>query len=198
MSGADIKQVVEAASGGDPLAVDELLERYLPGLRAFIRLRAGKTLRAKESTADLVQSVCREVLQNADRFQYRGEAGFKSWLFTTALRKLSNRRDYYHAARRDADRESPLVGHPDSRDEDLLAAYGNLCTPSRGAVAREELERVERAFEELSDSYRDVILQSRVLGLSHQEIADASGRSVGATRTHLSRALSALAEQLDA
>ena len=48
----------------------------------------GPQLRAKESASDLVQSVCREVLGRLDRFQHGGEAGFRHWLYATALRKV--------------------------------------------------------------------------------------------------------------
>ena len=42
-------------------------------------------LRAMESTSDIVQSVCREILQHKDRFQYPGEDGFRRWLYTTDI-----------------------------------------------------------------------------------------------------------------
>ena len=35
--------------------LDELLLQFLPGLRAFVRLRTGPMIRARESSRDLVQ-----------------------------------------------------------------------------------------------------------------------------------------------
>ena len=58
----------------DPVAIDHLLERHLPALRAFVRLRAGPTVARNESSSDVVQSVCREILMGAGRFEYQGEA----------------------------------------------------------------------------------------------------------------------------
>ena len=43
--------------------MQRLLEEHLPRLRAFIRLRTNQAIRARESCSDLVQSVCREVLE---------------------------------------------------------------------------------------------------------------------------------------
>ena len=83
--------LLRQASGGDDAALGELLARHLPGLRAYVRQRTGQAIRARESVSDLVQSVCREVIQHADRFQYGGEVGFKPWLYKTALRKIANR-----------------------------------------------------------------------------------------------------------
>src|SRR5262245_12047568 len=100
-----IGELVDRASHGDERAVDELLAVELPALRAFVRLRMGPALRAKESASDLVQSVCREILENAQRYQFRGEGTFRRWLFTTALRVVKNKAKYWGREKRDAARE---------------------------------------------------------------------------------------------
>lgn len=187
---------VERASRGDVTAVALLLERFLPGLRAYLRLRAGKLLLAKESSSDLAQSVCREILEHIDRFQYRGEAQFKHWLYTTAMRKIANRYEHYAAAKRNARREVPLEAATDSRDAidpELLEACRTLATPSRHAVAREEIEHTARAFEQLSEEHREVILLSRLIGLSAREVGEEMHRSEVAVRQLLRRALADLA-----
>src|SRR5262245_27647246 len=170
----DPARLVEQARQGDRPAVHTLLERYLPGLRAFIRLRTGALIRDKESTSDLAQSVCREILAHMDRFQYRGEAGFKNWLYKTALRKISNRYKYYGAEKRDAAREvagrSPGRGSAESTAQ-LLDCYQTFWTPSQDVAQKEELARIEAAFDQLPDNYREVITLSRVVGLSRAEIA---------------------------
>src|SRR5690606_28584216 len=120
------EELLQQASRGDEGAVAVLLERHLPGLRAFLRLRAGKLVRAKESVSDLVQSVCREVIVHAERFRHGGELGFKQWLYTTALRKLSHRREYWEAARRAAGREAVA----EDGDAELLQCYASFVTPS--------------------------------------------------------------------
>jgi RNA polymerase sigma-70 factor (ECF subfamily) len=187
---ANLASLVADASRGEVLAVDELLHRYLPGLRAFIRLRAGPLVRARESSSDIAQSVCREVLEQLDSFRYGGEAGFKSWLYTTALRKLAKRDAHWRALRRDAGRE--VEG-----DEALLGCYRTLSTPSLHAAAREWMARLEAAFDELSEDDREVITLARVCGLSHDEIARQMGRTPAATRLLLHRALAKLSEKLD-
>ncbi len=79
----------------------------------------------------------------------------------------------------------------------LLDGYRTFCTPSRAAQASEEVERIEAAFDGLPEEYREVITLSRVLGCSHAEIAARMGRSEGATRTLLYRALGRLSGVLD-
>lgn len=197
---APTAELLQSATRGDGSAVDVLLARYLPGLEAFIRLRQGRLLRAKESAADLVQSVCREILEHAERYQYRGEAQFKHWLYATAMRKLSNKNEYYRAEKRDAAREAappPGAGSQAGGTAGLFAQYQTVWTPSREAVAREEVARIEAAFEALPEGDREVILLSRMVGLPHREIAEALGSTEGAVRVRLSRALAKLAAELE-
>jgi RNA polymerase sigma-70 factor (ECF subfamily) len=193
--GEEPDPLLEKARGGDPVAIEALLKRYLPGLRAFIRLRAGRLVRAKESTTDLAQSICREILEHLERFQYRGEAGFKHWLYTTALRKLGHRRRYYAAGKRDVQREvTPAQGSKSSDPSQIEDLYKTLYTPSQEAIRNEDLERIEQAFDKLSEDQREVIVLSRLVGLSHREIAQEMNRSEVAVRSLLSRALATLAD----
>ena len=168
----------------------ELLERHLPGLLAFVRLRADPRVRLHESAADVVQSVCREVLTHLDRFQYRSEAHFRQWLYRTAERKLIDRLRRHGAAKRGGGAE------PRVAPERVLESYASFCSPSRAAIAREELARVEAAFEELGAEEREVVVLARVVGLEHAEIARQVDKSVDAVRSTLYRALSRLAALL--
>ena len=186
-------ELVARASTGDAGAVGELLVKELPRLRGFVHLRMGAGLRAREESTDLVSSICREILEHEERFAHRGEENFRRWLFTTAIRLIRNKAKFWQRERRAAAHEEGLDGgSADGRGAD----YGSLITPSRDASAREQLQRLDRAFAELPDDYREVIALSRVLGLSHKELAEQCGRSELAMRSLLHRALAALAEAL--
>jgi RNA polymerase sigma factor (sigma-70 family) len=140
--------------------------------------------------------VCREVLENLEQFRYPGEAAFKRWLYATAARKLGHRYEHWQAERRDPRREAGQAPGAAS-DGELLACYRSFCTPSRAAIAREELERIEKAFDQLSSDHRDVIIMARILGLSRAEIAKELHRSEPAVGNLLLRALAHLSEVLD-
>lgn len=174
----------------DGPTIERLLDEYLPGLRAFVRLRTGPALRLRETESDIVQSTCREVLQRADGFRHGGEVGFRSWLYTTALRKILNKHEFHTAAKRDVRREA-------AADAALLGAYGSICTPSRLAATREEIERIEGAFDKLSTEHREVVLLSRLVGLSRAEVAEQMDRSEGSVRNLLHRALAHLAQLIE-
>lgn len=183
------------AARGEGRDIDALLAEHLPGLRGFIRLRSGPQLRSLEETTDLVQSVCREILLHRDRFQFPDEDGFRRWLYTTALRKIGHRAQHYRALKRDVGRTISLEGGRDSAEE-LLNGYSKVCTPSQVVQAREQVSRIEAAFDQLPEDHREVVTLARIVGLSHTEIAERMGRTESATRSLLFRALERLSELL--
>ena len=65
-------------------------------------------------------------------------------------------------------------------------------TPSVLMSKGEQLDKLERAIDSLKPEYREVILLSRIEELSNKEIAARVGKSEGAVKMLLSRALVAL------
>lgn len=191
MSQRDSRDLVAAAAGGDAEALDGLLQEHLPGLRAFVRLRADRLVRAKESSSDLVQSVCREVLEHLDRFEYQSEVGFRQWLYRTAERKIIDRFRYWNASKRAAAREEPAS---ETGESSLLSCYSSIYTPSHDASIKEELARVEAAFDELPDDYREIITLSRIVGLTNEEIGRELGRTESSVKNALYRGLALLSD----
>ncbi|MBK8979279.1 MAG: sigma-70 family RNA polymerase sigma factor [Planctomycetes bacterium] len=186
------RTLVEAASRGEPPAIDALLAQHLPRLRAYVRLRMGPGLRMREGSMDVVQSVCRELIEHLDGFRYEGEQEFLGWLFTTALNKLREKQRFHHREKRSPGREASL----DVADAEDLVALAHWLTPSRDAAGRERLQRLEAAFAALPDDYREVIGLARIAGLSHREIGARTGRTEAASRKLLGRALVRLGELL--
>ena len=185
------------ASRGSEAAIEELLVRHLPSLRSYVRLKAGAIVRAREAESDVVQSVCREVLQHEGQFRFGGEAGFRHWLFATALRKILDKHKLHTAERRDVRREvAPPAGGASSAPErpDVELKFAS---PSGIAIARERLEELAAAFDRLPPDYAEVILLSRVIGLSRAEVATAMDRTEASVRNLLHRALAELARHLD-
>lgn len=185
--------LASAAEAGDQAALHELVVRFVPALRAFVRGRVGPLMRARASESDVVQSTVREVLQHGRRFDHGGEEGFKQWLFTTAMRKILDKRKLHTAARRDVGRA--VEG---AEGAGLLAGAPALdASPSEAAVGAEQAERMARAFEQLSPDHREVVFLSRVVGLSRAEVAGELGRSEAAVRNLLHRALAEFARHLE-
>ena len=168
-------------------SVGDLLARYLPQLHAYVHARLGPSMRARESSMDLVQSVCRELLATRSGFDWRGEELFRAWLFTSALNKIREKHRFHSSARRDPDRESC----------DAILAQ-SLLTPSQDAVAAETARLLQQALDSLSEEHREVITLARIVGLPHRVIAEVTGRSEEAARQLLGRALVRLTKELRA
>jgi RNA polymerase sigma-70 factor (ECF subfamily) len=193
MSRAHVDLVRRAASG-DARSLDALVARHLPGLIAFVRANAGTRLRAREATLDLVQSACYEALKAMPNEGVGDEAGFKHWFYLAAERKIVDRARYHAAQKRSPSRETPLGSEIDLIERGLIErGYSGFWTPSRQAAAREEIEQMEAALRRLPDDQREVIVLARIVGLPHAEIGERLGRSEGAVRVLLHRALARLA-----
>ncbi|MCR9248648.1 MAG: sigma-70 family RNA polymerase sigma factor [bacterium] len=178
----EFDELQRGATAGDNDAVDGLVARYLPRLHAYVRANMGPGLRRREASVDVVQSVCREVLEDRERFEFRGEGAFLSWLLKAAMNKLRERARFFGREKRDVNREAEL---PDG------AAYGGL-SPSREVMGQEEIARLEAALDELPDDYREIVVLARIVGMPHADIAAHLGRSVSAVRNVLGRAITKL------
>lgn len=193
----DTERLLERAARGDGDAVEALLVRQLPAIDAFVRLRAGRLVRAKESTSDVVQSVCREALEHLDAFDFRGEPQFRHWLCQHALHKILNKKRFYTAERRDAAREIGRPSNSGNSHHSLVDCYASICTPSRIAAGKEAMQAFELAFEQLPDDYSAVITLHRIVGLSFKEIGPLMDRSEGAARNLFNRGVAKLSTMLD-
>lgn len=190
------KELLQRASHGDAVAVDALLERHLTGLRVYVKRNISPGLLAKESSSDVVQSVCREVLQHVDQFEYQGEAAFRNWLYQAALRKIIDRQRYYKAEKRDAGREvAPVTSTTMSAAEFALLA-SSIQTPSRDAMMHEEVARLERGFNKLAPADQHIIRLVYIEGHTHAQVAEALGINEINSRKMLSRALARLSKQI--
>ena len=187
------KPLVDRVACGDSHAVEALLQKYLPGLRAFVRLRIGPELRAKESASDITQSVCRELIEGLEKFEWQSEEAFRSWLFTAALRKVADRAEHYRAGKRDVAREASPA-RSSIGDQSVWACYGSLSSPSQQAIAGELAEKIEQAFDALSAEEREIVTLAKIAGLSRAQIGERLGKSEGAVRMVLHRALARVSD----
>jgi RNA polymerase sigma-70 factor (ECF subfamily) len=183
-------ELYERAKGGDAAALETLIEHYLPQLHAFVRLRLDAVVRARESSMDVVQSVCRDLLAARERFEFRGEDRFRAWLFTSALNKILEKQRFHRLAKRDLGREQPVA----TGDESAVAV--SLLTPSHAAMGNEAAQALEASLDALSPEHREVITLARIVRLPHKVIAEVMDRSEEAVRQLLARAMLRLTVEL--
>jgi len=186
----DESRLYDRATEGDQDALDRLLQRYLPQLHAFVHARLGAELRARESSLDVVQSVCRELLSARAQFDFQGEDRFRGWLFTAALNKVRERHRRLHADKRDVAREV------DADAATSFAVIAHLLTPSQDAIGNETTAALRASLAALSEEHREVITLARLVELPHRIIAEIMSRSEEATRQLLARAMVQLVREL--
>ena len=159
----------------------------------------GSLLRQKESASDIVQSVCREVLQDVNDVPHvvDNERELRHWLLVTAARKLVNRSRYNNAEKRNPGHQLLSLDHSIDGEGTVIAAVDEDVPDPRGNVElREEMTRLERAVADLPEEYRQVFLWRHVRGDSRPEIAARLGKSPNAVSKLLGRATARLARQL--
>lgn len=184
------------AKEGDRQALEGLFQPHLSALTAFVRLRMPRDVRQRESSADVVQSVCRRAMESLEEVRAADTDVFKAWLYRVALNVLAKKLDRHHAARRDTRLEERAIDAAVHEDAVALSMSRAL-SPSRHAVTREEVRRIETAFERLTDDHRDVILHVGIAGLSYGETAKLMNRSEDSVRQLIHRARARLATYLD-
>lgn len=192
----DTEALAQRAAQGDAKALEILIERHLPSLRAYVRGRMGPELRALESVSDVVQSTCREVLEHENRFRHPSPSAFRRWLFTTAARKVADRLVHKRALKRDAGPALRIGAASGVTESRLWACYSRFSRPGHRAEVADELARIEGALDRLSDEQREVLLLAHLAEVPRSEIATALGKTEVAVRSILHRALARLALEL--
>ena len=178
-----------APESGDQ--IERLLEEHLGSLRAFLRLRAGAGIRARLGHSDLVQSVCREVLESRDRIEFQGDAAFKSWLYTVATNVCLNE------VRRPEHRQRfESLDAPRDEGKGAVLAAREDASPEAQMAHQQVAARLEATLAALPEKQRAAFLMVRHEAMTHEEIAKSLKTSVSAVKSLVHRALETLRKEL--
>ena len=190
------RHLVELAKEGDRAALEKLSQTYSERVQRIVRMRMGKELRSKLESMDIVQDTLICAIRGLDRFTYTDEGDFTRWLSHITENRLRDNLDRLHADKRDIRKEKPLNSDKgdgrQSRVQPIEPLY--TATPSVEIEKKEQLDRLERAMDALKPEYKEVILLTKIEGLSYKEAADRLGKSPNALRMLLCRAMAALGE----
>ena len=161
----------------------------------IVRLRIGGELRSKLQSMDLVQDVFVSAIRGLKDFTYQNEGDLLRWLATITENRIRDNMEKFHAGKRDIRREIPLDISGQSSKDSFIRTVGPVAstTPSMIVSRSEDLDRLEKAIDKIPPEYRQVILLAKIEGLSGPELAQKLGKTPGAARALLSRALAALA-----
>ena len=144
---------------------------------------AVRLTRSRVDAEDLVQ----DTLVRAYRFYDRFEAGtnFKAWLLRIQMNTFVNR--YRRATRERQVFEGPMAA-PVGEGVMSRATMRALTDPVGDAQRRLIAQEITRAFDELSEEARAMVLLADVEELSYKEIAEVMGCPIGTVMSRLHRA----------
>ena len=169
--------ILKRVAAGDADAVRECLDTY----GGLVWSLARRMLRNTEDAEDVVQDVFVDIWKNAQRFD-ESLASETTFIAMIARRRIIDRVRY--ASRRvTADSLDDVVTEPSVRAD-------------RSMQMSVEANEAAEAVAALRPEQRQVLQLAIVHGLSHQEIADATGMPLGTVKTHARRGLLAAREIL--
>lgn len=164
------KSILQRIADGDQSAADECLRSY----GGLVWSLARRMLRNTEDAEDAVQEIFLDVWKNADRFD-PDQASETTFVAMIARRRLIDR--IRHVQRRiSADSLEDVLAEPSVRSDTVMQT---------NVEARE----AAKALDQIRPEQRQVLQLSIVHGLSHQEIADATGMPLGTVKTHARRGI---------
>lgn len=173
---SDEKRLVQRAQRGDADAFGEIYELHQSAVYRYIYYRVGDASTAE----DLTGAVFVRVVENIDRFVYRGKP-LLTWLYTIARNAVIDHR-------RRAGRAVVLP-----LDERLVAEGDEVEQAAERALTQ---DRLAGALVHLTEDQRQVIILKFMEEMTNEEVARMLDKTVGAVKSLQHRALAALCRVL--
>ncbi|MDQ8186096.1 sigma-70 family RNA polymerase sigma factor [Pelagicoccus sp. SDUM812002] len=167
--------IVQKVQEGDVDAFDELVSKYRERIYSVVYNLTSN----REDASDLTQDAFIKAFQSIGRF--KGKSSFFTWLYRIALnttlthlRKNKLRRFFSFEKMSEEDHSAGFI-------EQLKTDSDS----DKNTLMNELQEKLNDAFQKLSVKHRTVITLYEIDGLSHKEIAEIVGTSVGTVRSRL-------------
>ena len=165
--------LVLRCQAGDDAAFEQLVLRFTPRLRYFLRRMLGRA----DCIEDILQEVWLQVFRGLPSLVESG--AFRTWLY-----RIARDRAY-----REYRRRSPPV---QLRDESDLAVE-----PDRSSdIPAESIEQIHVALDQLAQEHREVLVLRFLEDMSYEDIARVTGCPLGTVRSRIHYAKIALHNEL--
>ena len=147
-------------------------------------MQVDSRLQGKFDTSDVVQQTLMEAWRSAAKFRGSTEAERIAWLRKILAHVSAHEvRQYRGTHKRDLGREMSIERSLAKSSRQLNAVFASATTsPSQQAAQQEQQVVLADMLQELPADYREVIVLRNLEGLSHSEVAQRMGRTVGAVR----------------
>lgn len=168
---APLVGAIDAARRGEAAGWNVLFDRYYATVVRYAMARLGDPHGAE----DVAQEVFVAAVEAVVRLRDTSERGIEAWLLGITRYKVADR-----IRRRRRERREP-------------ASVAVAADAGEVAMDRLTAAEVRESMRHLSDEQRDVVIRRFVLDQSLEQVAQATGRPVGAVKSMQHRALAALA-----
>lgn len=169
--------LVRAAKRGDTDAFDALVTRH----RRAVYQVCYRFVHHHDDAADLTQDTFVRAWKALGNF--RGHARFSTWLYRIAVNVSLNR-------------VSAKTPRTEAVDFDRMAD-GRTAAPGAALAAEQQRLAVRKAVQSLPPRQRTALILRTYHELSHQQVADIVGTSVGAVKANVFHALANLRKRLE-
>lgn len=188
--------LIDRMRQGDKQALAEFIVLREAQLLAYIQRQMSDALQRKIEPRDLLQEVAAEAVRSLDDAVWTDREPF-GWLCQVAQHRIVDaHRRYFGAQKRNARREVSLdapAGRADSSRKAVIDLVVVSMTTASEAFSRGEKEvQLLEAMKGLGEEQREALRLRYVENLPSKEIAARLGKSDGAVRVMLTRALDKL------
>lgn len=166
----DEHNLIVRAQEGEAEAFGLLYDFYMPRIYRFVLFKVGR----REEAEDLTHQTFLKAWEHVETYEPRGYQ-FSSWLYRIARNTVI---DHY--------RKSKPQFNIDDLEQDILKSEDNQ---ARDLDTKIEWDAMLEAIYKLNDTEQDVLIMRFIDELTHKEVAEAIGKSEGATKVIQHRAL---------
>lgn len=171
----------------DPEVYGKLYDIYVDQIYRFVYFKVGRKEEAEDLTADVflktwqyINEMGSEVIENLRAFLYQAARNAVIDFY-----RSRDQKEFIALPQEEREEEKPRVEIIDAK-QDLVEKI-NMAS---------DLEEVKKSLQKIRDEYREVIVLRFIEEMSVKETADILGKSEGAVRVLLHRAVAALKEKV--
>ncbi|MEJ2110960.1 MAG: sigma-70 family RNA polymerase sigma factor [Acidobacteriota bacterium] len=180
-STATQETTLDRVGSRDSLCFDQMFEHYSP----MVFNLAYRVLGNREEALDVSQEVFLTIFRKMSTF--RGESSLKTWIYSIALHRTTNRYRWWNRLRRrgTVSLEEHLSRKPDQ--DYSMSLKSDIQSPEEALLIKEERERLIRWLQELPLQQRIPVILRDIEGLSYEEIAESMNVSLGTVKSRIAR-----------
>jgi len=185
----DDNVLVKAAQQGDAEAFGILVDRYHGQIYGLVGRMCGT-----DKAEDLTQDIFLKALKALRRFQFHGEASFRTWLYRIGVNEAINE---LRQRKRRRQIMGPSLDEPVLTDDGLVQRQLSDTTeePYRLTVQNELQRVVHEVLEMLTEKQRTALVLIDLQGLTYEEAAGVLACPLGTLKSRLVRARGTFAEK---